>query len=190
MRASIVLVSSAILMFVSGCAAQRPTRGTVYQPALGRRFLDFFFEDEHGRPASLGDSLGDFTVLAFTRCDGTTHAQPSRLLESIVEEHRQDDGVSVRGIDIHWEENSRSTHKKCHLLQATSGTLSICDATGMIHTLYGATETNELFLIGPDRRVIGKATAGYPDRLRHQLAIDVARFRSRLYETRPLELGG
>lgn len=59
----------------------------------------------------------------------------------------------------------------------------------MIHSLYDATQTNELFLIGPDRRVIGKATVAYPDRLRHQLAIDVTRFRARLYETRSQELG-
>ncbi len=189
MRASGILVSLANLMFFSGCAAQRPMRGTVHQPALGRHFLDFFFEDERGRPASLGDSLGDFTILAFTRCDDNTHVQPSRLLESIVEEHRQDNAVRVKGIDVHWTESDCSTHEKCHLLRATSDTLSICDATGMIHSLYGATKTNELFLIGPDRRFIGTATVAYPDRLRHQLAIDVARFRAHLYETRSQELG-
>ncbi len=189
MRASIVLMFLATLVLFSGCATERPTRGAVYQPTPGNHFLDFFFEDEHGHSVSLGNSLGDFTILAFTQCDGDTHIKPSRFLESIVAEYRKDKAVSVKGVDIHWSENENATHQKCHLLHATSDTLSICDATGMIHRLYGATKPNELFLIGPDRRVIGKATVAYTDRLEHQLAIDVARFRGRLYETRPEELG-
>ncbi|MCO6438617.1 MAG: hypothetical protein J5J06_16110 [Phycisphaerae bacterium] len=189
MRASSILASLAILMFFSGCAARRPMRGRVDQPELGHHFLDFFFEDEHGRSMTLGNVLGDFTVIAFTRCDSDTHAESTDYLESIIKEHALDDSVRVRAVDVHWADRSCGTHKDCHLLGSTDKAISICDATGMIRKLYGATKLNELFLIGPDRRVIGKATMAYPDPLRHQLAIDVIRFRARLYETRPQELG-
>lgn len=184
-----IVVISSVGFALQGCAAHRPTRGVVRTPSVGHHYFDFSFLDEEGRHRSLRNSLGDFTILAFTRCDSSTHTVTSRLLDGLVAEHRDNRAVTVVGIDVHWSAQRCSTHDHCHLLGAKRNTMSICDATGFIRRLYGVSNDDELILIGPDRRVIATATASYPDRLQHQLAIDVTRFASRIYATQPQELG-
>ncbi|GMU35268.1 MAG: hypothetical protein AMXMBFR20_31400 [Planctomycetia bacterium] len=138
-----------------GCVADRPSRGWVQRAQIGAAYPDFVFVDDEGISRSLGNHLGDFTVLAFTRCDRDTHGPAAAILRNIITEHRQAALVKVVGIDIHWFDGS-CDHTKCHLVASERDIQSVCDATGAVRRLYSANEADQYVVIGPDHRITMK----------------------------------
>lgn len=139
-----------------------------------RLFPDFVFLDDYGSPHALRDVLGDFTVLALTSSEDTTHGPAGELLTAIVAENRGGIPVDVRGIDVHSPGAPCERHDACHLVDAQAGVLVLCDPTGAIRRLYGVGHEDRLFVIGPNRHVIDTALDRHVGRLRLQLSLDVA----------------
>ncbi len=154
-----------------------------------RLLPDFVFLDDQGSAHSLGDVLGDFTVLAVIHCDKTTHVPATELLTAMVAENRGVNRLDVRGIDIHWSDVRCEQHGTCHLVAAQTQALILCDATGAIRRLYGVGQEDCFFVIGPDRHVIDSASANDVARLRLQLSLDVALCTDGPAGARPRELG-
>ncbi len=136
-----------------------------------RLLPDFVFVDDWGSPHSLCNVLGDFTVLAFTHCDKTTHGRASEPLTAMVAENRGVNHIDVRCIDIHWSHARCAQHESCHLVAIGAHGLILCDATGVIRRLYGIEQEDRFFVIGPDRHVIDSASAHDVARLRRQLSL-------------------
>ena len=160
-------------------------------PAMKRSRLlpDFDFLDDRGSTHSLREVLGDFTVLAFTHCDKTTHGPVAESLTAVVAENRGVNGMDVRGIDIHWSDAGCGQHDTCHLVDVPAHALVLCDATGALCRLYGVGEEDRFFVIGPDRHVIDSASVKDVARLGFQLSLDVALCTDGTARSRPWELG-
>lgn len=173
---------------VGGCVSNRPLRGSIGGPEIGRRFLDFGFLDDRGRASFLSHQLGDYTVLAFTRCETDTHQPVVGLLESIVAENRGAGSVMVVGIDIHSAEAGCRQRDVCHLVETLTDLISICDTKGAIRRLYDVGQEDRVYLIGPHQRVLAWSLARDAARLRNELSIDVALFADRLAQERLQEL--
>lgn len=154
-----------------------------------RLLPDFVFLDGRGSAHALRDFLGDFTVLAFTHCDQTTHGPGTESLTTMVVEARGVRGVDVRGIDIHSSDARCEQHDACHLLFIQTHVLVLCDATGAIRRLYGVGREDHFFVIGPDHHVIDSGSADDVARLRHQLNLDVALLTERTAGARPRKSG-
>lgn len=138
-----------------GCKSEplRPGRIEVIRP--GGPILDFQFRDVDGRIHSISEKLGDYTVIAFTRCETDTHVPTASALRDMVQPFSSHPSVKVVGINIHWLDGSPS-EGECHVIEGQQRLMSICDATGAIHRLYGVTQEDWLFLIGPDHWVVAR----------------------------------
>jgi len=158
-----------------GCASDRPVRGWIHQAGEGRSLVDFRFVDEQGRARSLRNILGDYTVLALTRCDKDTHRPATALLQEIVAEHNRADYVTVVGIDIHWSEGNDTHAGSCHLIREQRNLASLCDATGAIRRLYHSDDGEDtLYLIDPAHKIVQVVSARDADKLRRLLRTKVA----------------
>lgn len=145
---------------IAGCASREPVRGwapeaqtQVASHEIGQRYTDFKFVDSQGKERSLRPELGDFTVLAFSRCESDTHGPVVDSLQAMLKAVATDDNVRVVGIDIHWSPTGCKDHDTCHLVDAAPNRGTICDATGSIHRLYGAHKEDWFYVIGPDRTI-------------------------------------
>lgn len=176
-------IVSVVLVF--GCVSDRPVRGWIHQAGEGRSLVDFRFVDEQGRARSLRNILGDYTVLALTRCDQDTHRPATALLQEIVAEHSRADYVRVVGIDIHWSEGDDTHAGSCHLIREQRNLASLCDATGAIRRRYHSDDGEDtLYLINPAHRVVQVVSVDDADKLRRLLKTSVAQ----LSRTRAEEL--
>ena len=153
-----------------------------------RLLPDFVFLNDGGSTHALRDVLGDFTVLAFSFCDKITHGPAAELLAAMVAENHGVNGLDVRGIDILSSHAACEQHDACHLVDVQSHVLILCDATGAIRRLYGVTQEDRFFVIGPDRHVIDSAPVKDVARLGLQLSVDVALCTDGTARARPREL--
>lgn len=141
-----------LVVFLSGCTGDRPSRGWVREAQIGVAYPEFIFVDDDGVQRSLGNQLGDFTVLAFTRCDRDTHGPVSAKLREIIAENQRAPMVKIVGLDVHWFEG-RCDHSQCHLVTNERNLESLCDSTGAVRRLYGVDATDRYVVIGPSRRI-------------------------------------
>lgn len=141
-----------LALMISGCQVTKSSRGWVRQAQTGAAYPDFVFVDDEGVQRSLGNQLGDFTVLAFTRCDRDTHGPAAALLRDVVAENRHVALVKVVGLDVHWFDGS-CDHTKCHLVASERDLQSVCDATGSVRRLYSVNGADHYVVIGPDHRI-------------------------------------
>jgi len=154
-----LLLALLVTIGVTGCARE-PVRGWSPNPepsaasaAIGQRYVDFKFADSKGVERRIGRELGDYTVLALTRCDRSTHEPAVDLLRAILDVNRNAGNVKVVGVDIHWSPTGCKDHDQCHLVAAEPNLGTICDATGAIHRAYGDHKDSWFYLIGPDRTI-------------------------------------
>ncbi|MBK8269358.1 MAG: hypothetical protein IPK83_14040 [Planctomycetes bacterium] len=146
-------IACGLLLLIAGCRASQPSRGWVTGAELGKAFPDFVYVEANGTQRSLRNLAGEFTVLAFTRCDQDTHGPAAAALHQIVSENAGTSFVRVVGVDVHWFDG-QCDHGHCHLVQDQRNLFSICDATGAVRRLYGINGNNAAVVIGPDGRVI------------------------------------
>lgn len=171
-----LILASLLLGAGLGCAQQhRPVRGWIHQAGRGESFLDFRFVDERGVARSLRNLLGDYTVLALTRCDRDTHRPATAMLEEIVAENQLADFVRVVGVDIHWAEGGRSHPGACHLVDEKRNLVSLCDATGVVQRRYSADDGDKLYLINPEHIIIRVASVDGAAAFRRMLKEEVAK---------------
>lgn len=169
-KAMTLLLPILLLGIGPGCASNRPVRGWINQAGEGRSIMDFRFVDDEGRARSLRNVLGDYTVLALTRCDKDTHGPATALLEEIVAENSHTDYVKVVGVDIHWAEGGSPHKNQCHLIDERGNLVSLCDATGAIQRLYSADDgEDKMYLIDPSQRIILITSVHDVGSLRRQL---------------------
>jgi len=165
-----------LLVIGPGCASNQPVRGWINQAGKGKSFMDFKFVDEGGRAGSLRNVLGDYTVLALTRCDKDTHGPATALLEEIVAENSHTDYVKVVGVDIHWGKGASPHKARCHLIDERCNLVSLCDATGAVRRLYSADDgEDKMYLINPDHKIILVTSVHSVGRLRHRLKAAVSK---------------
>lgn len=157
---SVMLASLAFALLATGCTSQPAARGWNPSPTdpggakIGSRFTDFNFADQSGKERSLRRELGDYSVLAFTRCEADTHQPVNDLLEAILTASRAgNDNVKVVGVNVHWCEAGCKNSQHCHLIEAKPNTGSICDGDGRIAQLYSATSEDWLVVVGPDKTI-------------------------------------
>jgi hypothetical protein len=177
---------------IIGCPRHEPVRGCSQsaQPSaataeIGKDYVDFTFKDSGGITQPFDQKLGDFTVLALTRCDQPTHAVADKLLRTIVDANRNVSGVSVVGYDIHWSPNGCGEHGQCQMVPGEPYVGSICDTTGAIHRAYGDHAEDWLYVIGPDKKIEFAAPATRGAQVSRELAakiqqLSVGRFESTL----------
>ncbi len=157
-----------LAVVLSGCASPKSSRGWVLKAEVGKQYPDFVYVDERGVQRSLRNLKGDFTVLAFTRCDQDAHGPATAALQTTVAENDGARFVRVVGVDVHWFEG-QCDHGRCHLVEDNRDMFSICDATGAVRRLYGVNDGVAAVVIGPDGRVF-QIAAQIDDRLfREQL---------------------
>ncbi len=178
MRYMIAVV--ALAAAVSGCVSNRPVRGVVPRAEVAQYFLlDFGYFDQRRDARYLHDDLGDFTIIAFTRCDQDTHGPVAKLVEELVTEHRGIDSVRIVGIDIHWSDEDCALHDTCHLVTDRSDLISICDAAGAIHRSFDDDANDYLVVVGPGRKIVAMARANDTKTLREVLRQQVERLAGR-----------
>lgn len=175
-----ILLVLLVPLSVAGCASSEPVRGWAPEAnasqvshEVGQRFADFKFVDSKATERSLRWQLGDYTILAFTRCESDTHGPAAKLLQDIVRADSTLDNVRVVGIDIHWTASGCKEHDNCHLVDVAPNLGTICDATGSIHRLYGALQEDWLYVIGPDRTIELSAPMTKGSELSRQLKVRV-----------------
>lgn len=168
-----ILICGLVVMNLA-CASHRPVRGWISRAEVGEAFLDFRFVDDEGVARSLRNQLGDYTILALTRCEKDTHGPAVDVLGSIVAEHRRAGFVEVVGVDVHWSEHGCVHEGECHLVDKQRDLASICDATGAVGRLYYADKVDRLFLIGPGQKIILTSTIHETENLRRRLREGVA----------------
>ena len=156
-----VLMLLAVPLTIAGCAASGPVRGWVSDTGpeitsaqLGKPFVDFGYTDDRWKSRMFHSELGDFTVLAFTRCDDNMHRPAVEWLQKIINENRATDNVRVVAVDVHWSPAGCKDHDQCHLIAGHPGLGTLCDATGAIHRAYGAVNEDWVYVIGPDRQIL------------------------------------
>lgn len=160
--------------FLCGTACSRPVRGWVSKPALGKLYLDFSFVDDRGESRLLSSLLGDYTVLAFTRCDTDIHRPVRSVLSEIVDMNRGQTLVRIVGIDVHHSEHRPPGDNRCHLLEAHGDVASICDSTGHLAPLYGIKQGDGFYVIGPDRALVYSGPADSAESLKKWLQREVS----------------
>jgi len=165
----IVLLCSTLA--ISSCA--RPVRGWIPKPAVGQPYPNFSFVDDRGTTKSLSELLGDYTVLAFTRCDKDTHQPIIGVLSDIVDMNRGQTLVHVAGIDVHHSDNRGSGDARCHLIESHNDVASICDATGNVGRFYGIRQGDGFYIIGPYRKIVYSAPTTSADELKIWLRREV-----------------
>ena len=153
-----------------------------------RPLPDYFFLDERGAVRSLRDFLADFTVLAFTGCNGPEHRSVTKLLKTIVAENRATKQVKVVGIAVHSSNGACGRYAPVHRVGVGENLVVIDDTGGTIRRWHGVGEADEVFIVGPDGSVLDSASVQDAARLRHQLNIDLALFADRLRRESPQEL--
>lgn len=151
MRSQIVTV--VLVLTLGGCAAPKSSRGWISGAQVGNPFPDFVYVDDQGVRRSLRNLAGDFTVLAFSRCDTDTHGPAAGLLQEIVSENAAAAFVRVVGVDVHWFDG-RCDHGHCHIVAENPNLFSICDATGTVRRLYGVEGGDSLVVIDPNGRIV------------------------------------
>lgn len=164
-------IAFGFFMVIAGCSAAQPSRGWISGAQKGKPFPDFVYLDDHGTRRSLRNLAGDFTVLAFTRCDQNTHGPAAGALQQIVLENAGTPFVRVVGVDVHWFEG-QCDHGRCHLVRDDRNLFSICDATGAVRRLYslkGEKPIDGVVVIGPDGRVIQMAQEVENEKFRAEL---------------------
>jgi hypothetical protein len=139
-----------------------------------RLLPDLHFLDERGSIRSLRDYLGDFTVLAFTGCNGTEQRFLTKLLKTVVAKNGAVGQVKVIGINVHSSNGPNGWHAPVHRVDARKNLVTIDDADGTIRRWHGVGGEDEILLIGPDGRVIDSASVQDAARLLQELRIDVA----------------
>ncbi len=152
-----------------------------------RLLPDLHFLDERGSIRSLRDYLGDFTVLAFTGCNGTEHRSVTKLLDTIVAKNGAAGQVKVIGIDVHSSNRTNGWHAPVHRVDVRKNLVTIDDADGTIRRWHGVGGEDEILIIGPDGRVIDSAPVQDAARLLQELRIDVAASTDRLRGMHPQE---
>lgn len=157
-----------LVVALSGCASDQPSRGWVRSARVGSEYPDFVFVDDDGVRRTLGNQLGDYTILAFTRCDRDAHGPVSAVLKAIVDENRTAPLVKISGLDIHWF-GGQCDHSQCHLITGERNLQSICDATGSVRRLFGIGASDRYVVIGPSHRIDMAVDARDVSRLRQQL---------------------
>ena len=158
-----------LLATVGGCASSASSSaqlGRVVEPEIGAPFADFTYVDAEGQPQMLAGQLGDFTILVFTKCGGDLHGPVARPLAELVRENQGPGVVKTVGFDIHWSEVGCTQSDGSHLLAPAPNLYSICDAKGVVRTFYGADDRNQVFVIGPDHRIVDRGSAGNWEALR------------------------
>lgn len=175
-KAMKLLLPSLLLAIGLACTSNQPVRGWINQAGEGQSLMDFKFVDDEGRARSLRNMLGDYTVLALTRCDKDTHRPATALLEKIVAENSHTDFVKVVGVDIHWAPGGRPHNNQCHLIDERCNLVSLCDATGAIQRLYSADDgEDKMYLINPEQKIILVASVHKVGRLRRRLKAAVTK---------------
>jgi hypothetical protein len=177
-----LLLALLVPIGVMGCAPRTPIRGWSPNPeqsaastAVGQPYVDFTFVDDQGHERSLKQELGDYTVLALTRCDRSTHGPTTDLLRAIVDVNRPASNVRVVGLDIHWSPAGCQDHDQCHLLAVEPGLGTICDPTGAIHHAYGDHNRSWFYVVGPDKTVVLALPAARGAQLSRELQAKVER---------------
>lgn len=153
------LASFVALALLGGCASSQARTGRVATPEIGGPCLEFTYLDTDGRPHRLGERLGDFTLLAFTRCQAKMHGQVAERLADLVRVNQDPGFVSTVGFDIHWSDSGCPDQDQCHVISTNEFLYSICDARGAIRHVYGVGAEDEFFVIGPDGRIWDSAPA-------------------------------
>ncbi len=157
-----------ILTLMAGCTAAQSSRGWVTGAEMGKPYPDFVYMDEDGTLRSLRNIAGDFTVLAFTRCDNPTHGPSTATLRQLVLENEAMPFVRIVGVDVHWFAG-RCDHGRCHLVGDERNLFSICDATGAVRRLYGIGGDQAVVVIGPEGRVVQVAAEVGNEKFRSEL---------------------
>jgi hypothetical protein len=161
--------SIGLLAVFAGCASSSARFGQVVEPGIGTPFADFTYLDADGQPQTLAEHLGTFTILMFTKCGSEMHGSvPSRLTE-LIRDSQEPGVVKTVGFDIHWSEAGCGQKDQCHLVSKDSDVYSICDARGIVRTLYGADAGNQVFVIGPDHKIVDKGSLAQWDSLRSRI---------------------
>lgn len=142
------------MSLTAGCASTTAHRGMVVQPKIGSPHMDFTYVDEAGESQQLSRHLGDYTVLAFMKCEGDLHGPMSQELQKLMHIAESPGYASTVGFDIHWSDTGCTPSKECHLVQNDAHMYSICDAQGVVRKLYGADQRNQIFVLGPDGRIV------------------------------------
>lgn len=176
-----------ITALMAGCATTDAHRGRVVQPQVGTSYMDFTYVDVQGRSHRLGDHLGDFTVLVFTKCGGDMHSPMSGRLEDLVRVTQDVGVVHTIGYDIHWSEKGCSHGKSCHLIEQNDDLYSVCDARGIVRDLYSADSEAQLFVIGPHGKIIDSAPLNEFDKLKDRFRRTVQDYAAEKREAMPQE---
>lgn len=159
------LVSFGALMLFGGCASPQARIGRVATPEIGGPYLEFTYLDADGRPHRLGEHLGDFTLLAFTRCQDEMHGPVAEKLADLVRVSQDPGLASSVGFDIHWSDSGCPEQNQCHAISKNQFLFSICDARGATRQMYGVGAEDQFFVIGPDGRIWDRAPASQFDTL-------------------------
>lgn len=183
-----IVGAMALTAVAAGCSATGGHRGHVVQPQVGTPYMDFTYVGEDGRRHRLSDHLGDYTILAFTKCGGELHGPVSRKLEKLVRV-TEDPGIArTIGFDIHWSKSGCRQGEACHLIKQDADLYSICDARGVVRDLYGAGPKDEIFVIGPQGTIVDSAPASEFDALITRFKRTVQEYAAEEREDMPQEM--
>lgn len=186
-RFSGTLLLIGFLPILGGCAGSSARWGRALEPAIGTPFADFTYLDAEGRPQTLAEQLGDFTVLVFTKCRSNLHRSVAKPLTDLVQASQDSGIVKTVGLDIHWSETGCTQGPRCHLLSTGRNLYSICDGKGVVRTLYGADARNQVFVIGPDHHIADKGSLADWDALRSRFEAKVQAYKQRRHAELPQE---
>lgn len=165
-----VIVILLVATFLPGCVSPQARRGMVVQAEVGQPFPNFTFQDERGVTQDLGKNLGDFTILVFSECGQGMHGPVSDALVDLVRVNQEPGYVETVGFDIHWSRNGCANHTDCHLLEGGPRTYSICDARAQVSHLYGVDSGDEIVIIGPERKIVSRASMADIETVSHGFA--------------------
>jgi peroxiredoxin len=171
----------------TGCISTQPVRGWIPPVKPGEPAPDFSFVDQAGRRRAFSELLGDYTVVIFSRCDRDTHVPAAKTLEEILDETRGASHVKVVGVDIHWSQEDCRGNDACHVVEQRRDLVSLCDAGGAARRLYGADDSANLFVIGPDATIVDSGSLADADSTWAKLQAGVNRLSER--RTEELEPG-
>lgn len=162
-------------------------RGRVVDIKSGTPFLDFTFIDEQDRSHTLGESLGDFTILTFTKCGADLHAPVSTKLGELVRVSQDAPHVRTVGFDIHRSDAGCQQSDNCHLLGKGNKRYSICDARGLVRRTYAADQRDPVFVIGPRRQIVERGSLDQFDDFQARFRQRFNAYAARQSQNRPKE---
>lgn len=163
-----LLAMACILGGFAGCTANGGHAGIVAPPQVGKPYLEFTYLDTRKRPHRLGDRLGDFTLLMFSRCEDDTHGRVAEELEDLVRVSQDAGFATSVGYDIHWSERECPREDQCHLVSVSDDLFSICDARGTVRRLYQVGSEDEIIVIGPSGEIEDRAPLSQFDALKRR----------------------